>query len=138
MGMMKSIFSTFNLLSGITSRHNRALREVNEWTVSVKYFLTTYDLYGKPGFNTLLKKIGNAKFDLTSIAYNGRPMVARARNIKVKGITTQVKDLVDNLDSLRRYLMKPSIQSDRLAQGIRNVRSSFETLQDALVKTEYL
>jgi hypothetical protein len=138
MGKMKSILNTFNLLSGITSRHNRALAEVKDWTESVKYFLTTYDLYGKPGFDTLLKKIGNAKFDLTSIAYNGRPMVARAKNIKVEGITKQVKDLVDNMESLRRYLMKPSIQSDRLAKGIRNLRSSFETLRDVLAKTEYM
>lgn len=138
MGKMKSILNTFNLLSGITSRHNRSLREVNDWTEGIKSFLTTYDLYGKPGFDTLLKNIGEAKFDLTSIAYNGRPLVARAKNIKTEGITTQVKDLVDTLESLRRYLMKPSIQSERLAQGIRNLRASFETLRDALAKTEYM
>ncbi len=135
---MKSIRNTFNMLSGITARHNRALRDISDWTEGVKSFLTSYDLYGGSGFDRLLKKIGEAKFDLTAIAYNGRPLIDKAGNIKSKEIVMPIRELVDNLESLRRYLMKPSIQSERLEQGIRNLRTSFEKLRDTLASTEYM
>jgi len=135
---IKAISRTFNLLSGRTGRYNRTLRIIKEWSAKVQALLETYELYEGSDFKKLLKNTGEAKFDLTAIAYNGRPLVARAVKIKDKEILKSIADLVDEVESIRRYLMNPSIQVERLGQGIHNLRSSFELLQNALSKTEYM
>lgn len=134
---MKAIFSTFKWLSGKTARYNRTLRSIKDWAGTVQAWLTTYDLHDGADFNTLLKNAGDAKFDLTAIAYKGRPLMDEAVKIKEKGIATLIAEVVVEAESIRRYLMSPSMQLESLRKEIPDLRSLFETLQHLLEKTEY-
>jgi hypothetical protein len=135
---MNSIIKTFNLLTGRTSRYNRTLRLVRDWAAKVQEVLTTYELIDSTDFKKLLQDTGDAKFDLTSISYKGRPLINKANVIKDRDISRLVADIVDETDSIRRYLMNPSLQIDRLGKGVRNLCVSFKFLRDELSRTEYM
>ena len=135
---MSSLKSRLNVLTGASTRHNKALREINDWTEAVQNVLTSYDLHGNSGPDTLLSKSGQAKFDLTSLAYKGRPLIERAGRIKGPDISPLLHDVVDCVESLRRLMIHPSMQMERVNQGTVNLRSSYEKLHDALATIEYL
>jgi hypothetical protein len=135
---MSSLKSRLNVLTGASTRHNKALREINDWTEAIQSVLTSYDLYGNSGPDTLLSKSGQAKFDLTSLSYKGRPLIERAGKIKGPEITKLIHDVVDCVESLRRLMIHPSLQMERVKQGTVNLRSSYEKLHDALATIEYL
>jgi hypothetical protein len=137
MSKLKAISRTFSRLSGKTARYNRTLRSIKDWAVTVQDWLTTYGVHEGSDFSTLLKNTGDAKFDLTAIAFKGRPLIGEAAQIKEKAIATLVADIVVEVERLRRYLMNPSMQLESLRKGIPDLRSLFETLQHLLANTEY-
>ena len=138
MGKKESISSVLNLLSGATARHNKALREVSDWARTILKFLTTFDLFDSNDVSLILENIGDAKFDLTSIAYKGRPMIDLSMKIKGYKIAPLVSEILDTVESLRRYLLNPELQSDRVNQGVINLRSSYEKLNGALAEIEFM
>ena len=127
-----------NLLSGTTTRYNKALREVSEWSGTIQKFLTVFDLYGSSNLSLLLKNIGDAKFDLTAIAYKGRPLINMAGKIKGQKMSPLVSEILDSVENLRRYLLNPELQSDRVKKTVINFRSSYEKLQDMLSQIEVM
>ena len=135
---MNSIIKTFNLLTGRTSRHNRTLRLIKDWAAKVQELLTTYELCDTTDFKKLLGNTGDAKFDFTSVSYNGRPLINKSAVIKGSEISRLLADIVDATDSIRRYLMNPAMQIERLGKGVHNLCLSFEFLRDVLSRTEFM
>ena len=136
---MNKIGSMFNRLTGAAARHNRALGEVDEWHAKVEKFLGTYGLLkGKAALGNLLENCGDAKFDLTGIAYSGRGMATKARDIKDKNIAPLVAGIVDNVENIRRYLMNPSLQMEILTKAVSELRASYKKLHGIISKTTYI
>jgi len=134
----EAISGALNLLSGATTRHNKALREVSEWSETIQKFITVYYLYGGSSFSLLLENIGHAKFDLTAIAYKGRPLINRAMKIKGDKISPLVSEILNSVENLRRHLLNPSLQNKKINETIINLRSSHEKLKGALAEIELM
>jgi hypothetical protein len=104
----------------------------------VQKFLTLYDLYGSPNFDSLSKNIGEAKFDLTAIAHKARPLIHTAKNIKSPQVSPLITELSTSVENLRRALIVPSIHDEELSEVVQRLLASFEKLQDALSAAEYI
>jgi hypothetical protein len=126
-----------NYLTGISKRHNRALRDVRDWAATVQRFLTRYDLYGSPNFDSLFKDINEAKLDLTTIAYRARTLIKTGNDVKGQKISPLMVSLVTNVENLRRALINPSLHETRLGEDILSLLMSFEKLQETLSDVEY-
>ena len=138
MSKKEAISGALKLLPGITTRHNRALREVGEWSGAVQKFMTDYDLYGSSDYDLLLGNTGNAKFDLTAIAYKGRPLIKRARKIKGQEISLLISEILTGVENLRKILINPTLQNEIASKTIINLRASYEKLRDALSTIELM
>ena len=123
-------------MTGASGRHNKALRDISDWLANVQKFLTGYDLYGGDDLDVLLQKNGEAKLDLTSMSYNGRPLLPHAKKIKGADVTPLMEDIITAIEELRRYLINPSLQGEKMKQSALSLRSSFEKLRDALSTVE--
>ena len=132
MNKLRTIFDTLNYLTGISRRHNRALRDIKDWAMTVQRFLTLYDLYGSSNFDTLFKNIGEAKFDLTAIVHKARPLIRTAKNIKSPLVSPLLTELVTGVESLRRTLIINSLSDKELSEVMQNLLVPFEQLQDTL------
>jgi hypothetical protein len=127
----------FHRLTGAASRHNKALGEINDWAARVEKFLVTYSLDREdPGAEGLLGSSGDAKFDLTGLAYTGRRLESTARDIRDKRVGPALAATVENVEGIRRCLMKPSLQMERLAAAIGSLRANFAALKAALMEIE--
>jgi len=128
----------FNVVTGASGRHNKALREVNDWAATVQKFLNTYELYGNTSYIKLLDTVGSAKFDLTGIAYNGRPIIETSRKIKGADVSTMVSEVITGVEILRRYLIHPDKQEEKVDDSVDSLRASYEKLQDTLSQMDLL
>ena len=126
----------FNAFTGATGRHNKALRALCDWAEAVLKFLNTYELYGGRSLEKLLDERGDAKFDLTGLAYNGRPLVKQAEDIKEMDMTTLVQQIITSVEGMRRYLIDPRLQEQRLQDAADNLVAAYEKLREALAQTE--
>jgi hypothetical protein len=86
----------------------------------------------------LLENVGNAKFDLTGLAYNGRPLVNVAAKIKGADVASMLTDVITGLESLRRFLINPEMQTDKVIDSADNLRVTYEKLQETIDNTDYL
>ncbi len=136
--IMQAIWDLFRRLSGANKRHNRALRAVKDWTETVSQFFKKYGLDENAGTDDLLANSGDVKFELTEIVYKGRLVVARAGKLRNKQVAPMISGMIDSMESIRRYLINPALQIERLNQGITNLRLSLETLQKTLAEIQYL
>ena len=128
----------FNAVTGASSRHNKALRDVGDWAATVQKFLMTYDLYGNASFTVLLENVGNAKFDLTGLAYNGRPLINAAAKIKGSEISDLITGVITGIENLRRFLINPEMQTDKVNDSVYYLRVAYEKLQETINNTDYL
>jgi hypothetical protein len=128
----ESISGIFNVVTGASGRHNKALRDVNDWAATVQKFLNTYELYGSSSYTALLDNVGSAKFDLTGIAYNGRPVIDIAKKIKGADMPAIITDVINSLENLRRFLIHPDKQEEKVDDSVDNLRTSYEKLQDTI------
>jgi hypothetical protein len=136
---MSRMGSIFNRMTGAAARHNRALGEVKDWAAVVERFLVGYGLIEDGGdLGLMLGNSGDAKFDLTGIAYTGRGLVARSREVKDKRVAPLLAVMVNNVENIRRYLMTPSIQEENLIEKVAELRASFQTLHAVLAEIEYM
>ncbi len=133
-----AISGMFHSLTGASKRHNKALRDTEEWATIVQKFLNTYDLFGTSSYDVLLDKVGEAKIDLTTITYNGRPLTGKTKNIRGGEITPLVSEVLSSAENLRRFLINPQLQSEKVDESVRNLRSSYEKLQETLSGIEYM
>ena len=120
------------MVTGASGRHNKALRDVNDWAATVQKFLNTYELYGSSSYTALLDNVGSAKFDLTGIAYNGRPVIDIAKKIKGADMPAIITDVINSLENLRRFLIHPDKQEEKVDDSVDNLRTSYEKLQDTI------
>jgi hypothetical protein len=132
---MSRMESIFYRLTGVAGRHNRSLSEVKDWAGTVEKFLRTYGLWrNNAGLDGLLKRSGDAKFDLTGIDHNGRDMVVRAREIMDRSIEPLVAKTVESVAVIRKCLISPSLRNEKLPEAVAELRASFKKLNGALKK----
>jgi hypothetical protein len=136
-GRLKTLSNTFNLLTGISGRHNRALRDVRDWAITVQMFISEYNLYDSTDFNSLLTNSGKAKFDLTAIAYKARPLIKRAKKIKSTDVLSLITELNDNIENMRRILLNRALQENKLNTIVPSLCDSFEKLSETISDIEY-
>jgi len=138
MSRLRALLEAMKVLTGISTQHNKALRDVRDWAVTIREFLHLYDLYGNNSLNSLSKNIGDVKFDLISITYKGRPLIKAARKIKGKDISPLIVKLDDSLENFRRVLINPALRATKLNEAVLGLRMSFEELHDALTDLDYM
>jgi hypothetical protein len=138
MGKKEAISGMFNVVTGASGRHNKALREVNDWAATVQKFLNTYELFGSSSYTALLDNVGSAKFDLTGIAYNGRPVIDIARKIKGADVAQMISDVIASVENLRRFLIHPDKQEEKVDDSVDNLRASYEKLQETISQIDLL
>jgi hypothetical protein len=137
-GIFRAFFDALNSLAGVSTRHNRALRDVKDWSATIQKFLSEYNLYGSPSLDTLLENIGKAKVDLTSIAYRAHPLIKATKHIKGKQVSPLITELVEAVESLRRALIHASKYDTNLGKDVLGLRTSFEKLQETLSDIVYI
>jgi len=135
---LKALSNTFNSLTGISGRHNRALRDITEILTEIQGFYSNYNLQEEsPNFKSLLQKIGYAKFDLTNLSYHLRPMIKTAKDIKGVKISQIIDEIANQLEDFRRALMNPALRKSQLKKVASDLHESLTSLQDKLSETEY-
>ena len=132
MSKKESISSMFNVVTGASGRHNKALHEVDDWAATVQKFLNTYELFGSPSYTLLMDNVGSAKFDLTGIAYNGRPVIDTARKIKGSDVSAMVSEIIAGVETLRRFLIHPDKQEEKVNDSVNSLRASYEKLKETI------
>ena len=138
MEKLKALSNTFNSLTGISGRHNRALRDTTEILTEIQGFYSNYNLQEEsPNFKSLLQKIGYAKFDLTNLSYHLRPMIKTAKDIKGVKISQIIDEIANQLEDFRRALMNPALRKSQLKKVVSDLHESLTSLQDKLSETEY-
>ena len=137
MGKIKAFWGTITTVTGINTRHNKALRDIKDWAETLRRFFIVYDLYGSPKFNLLTENIGKVKFDLIYITYKGHMLINEAKNIKGKAIIPLITDIMADAENLKRELTNLSLQDDTISEITLGLRKSFEKLKDALSDKEY-
>lgn len=138
MERLKPVANLFNSLTGRAERHNRALRDVLDWSTKIHDFLSKYDAEKSHNLDLILEHIGEAKFDLTNITYKARGMIPTTKNIKGKKMSALVEEIVGNLEELRIMLIRPDMNMSRLEPMLAKVCELFNNLQDAILETEYM
>lgn len=138
MGKLKALSNTFNSLTGISGRHNRALRDTTEFLAGIQGFISNYALgEGSPSFKSLLEKIGYAKLDLTNLAYHLRPMIKPAKDIKGVQVSQMMEEILNELENFRRALTDPALRKSQLQKIISELNESVTGLQEKLSEIEY-
>ena len=138
MGKVTNFLDRIDSFTGRNRRHNRALRGVTEFSAAIQEFLARYDLPEESSrFDTLLKNVGLAKFDLTAIAYRGRTLDKTAKRIKGTKISPLIKAIISDLENVRRALITPDLGSAVLEKVIPKLGQSLSELQDAISGIEY-
>jgi hypothetical protein len=137
-GKVTNFLDRIDSFTGRNRRHNRALRDVTEFSAAIQEFLARYDLPEESSrFDTLLKNVGLAKFDLTAIAYKGRILDKTAKRIKGTKISPLIKGIISDLENMRRALITPDLGSAVLGKVIPKLGQSLSELQDAISGIEY-
>ena len=138
MERMKPVVKLFDSLTGRANRHNRALRDVLDWSTTIHDFLSKYDAEKRHNLDLILEHIGEAKFDLTNITYKARGIIPIVKDIKGKKMSALVEEIVGNLEEFRILLIRPDINRTRLEPMLARVCELFENLQDSILETEYM
>lgn len=137
MERLKAFSDIFDSLTGRAKRHNQALRDVLDWSTTIHDFLTKYDVEASRNLDLILEHIGEAKFDLTTIAYKARAIVPISKNIKGPKVSSLIEEIMRNLEELRRQLISPDINRTRLVPMLAKVCELFKNLQESILETKY-
>jgi hypothetical protein len=138
MSKIRVIINELNSLTGRSSRHNRALRNIRDWAATVQKFLSEYQLYGNSNIDFLLKNARRANFDLIAMAFKGNHLIKPALIIRDTQVSPLLTRVVDEIENMRRALMSPTLRSTRLPEIISRLRVSFEKLHEKLSAIEYI
>lgn len=138
MSIIKVIINVLNSLTGRSSRHNRALRNIRDWVATVQKFLSEYQLYGNSNIDFLLKNTRKANFDLIAMAHKGNILIKPASKIRDAQVSPRLTKVVDEIENMRRALMSPTLRSTKLPEVISRFLVSFEKLQEKLSVIEYI
>jgi hypothetical protein len=125
LGPLRVIIVILNRLTGRSARHNRALRDIRDWTATVKQFLNDYELYGSQDTGILL-------------SHKGGRLVPAAASISHAHVFPLLVKVIDEVENTRRTLMNPASRDIRLPEVVTGLCVSFEKLQEKLSEIEYL
>ena len=138
MGKLTVFLDTFNSCTGRSRRHNRALRDVTDWSVAVQQVLERYNLQaGSSDFGSIFENIGEAKLDLTTITYKTSEIIEIAENVKGTRISPLIEEMQSKLADVRRALMNPALGNEILNGAVSKLQESFKKLQDVISDIEY-
>ena len=84
-----------------------------------------------------MEHIGEAKFDLTNIAYKARAIIPVSKNIKGTKVSSLIEEIMRNLEEFRRLLIHPDLNRTRLLPMLAKVYELFKNLQDSILETKY-
>ena len=138
MGILESLLYTFDSLTGRGRRHNKALRDVTEWSSTIQEFFTEYNLNEEDSkFDSILENTGKVQFELIAITHKARGIIKTAQNIKGVKVSLLVNKILDELDNARRALINPALSHPNLIKAITELRSSFRKLKDTISEIEH-
>ena len=138
MGKLTVFLDTFNSWTGRSRRHNRALRDVKDWSAAVQQVLERYNLQeGSSDFGSIFENIGEAKLDFTTITYKTGEIIEIAKNVKGTRISPLIEKMHSELANVRRALINPALGNEILDTVISELQDSFKKLQDAISDIEY-
>ena len=138
MSKLKAALDTFNSWTGRSGRHNRALRDVVEWSGTIQEFLARYSLQeGSTSYKSIFENIGEAKVDLTTIAHKARAVIKTAEDVKGKKMSPLIKEVVDDIDATKRALINPSAGRIVIKKIVPELQESFQQLKNAIAGIEY-
>ena len=138
MGKLTVFLDTFNSWTGRSRRHNRALRDVKDWSAAVQQVLERYNLQeGSSDFGSIFENIGEAKLDFTTITYKTGEIIEIAKNVKGTRISPLIEKMHSKLANIRRALINPALGNEILGTVISELQESFKKLQDAISDIEY-
>ena len=138
MGKLRAFLDTFNSLTGISARHNIALRDAKDWAESVQQFLSAYNLDGSGISDSLNEKLGEIKIELVTVTHRGRPLIKTAKNIRGKKVSPIIKETITGLETLRITLINPYRNDEMLSKDMLILCTSFNKLQSTLSEIERL
>ena len=90
-----------------------------------------------PDLESLIENIGYAKFDLTNLTYHIRPMGETAKDIIGVKASPAMKQILNQIEDLRRALMDPALRRTQLRKVISELHESVADLQHKLSEIEY-
>ena len=123
---------------GRSGRHNKALRDITDLLAEIQRFYSIYNLREESSkFESLLAKIGDAKFDLTNLAYHTRPMIKSSKDIKGEKFSPIIDEILSELENFRRALMNPALRKTHLRKEVSELHKSVTNLRDKLSGIEY-
>jgi hypothetical protein len=135
---LRVLVDILNWLTGRSTRHNRALRDIQDWTVTTQEFLAGYKLCGGTDMSVLLKNSSRANFDLTAMTHKGHLLEAAAARISRASLAPRLVKVVDDIDNTRRVLMNPTSRHARLPEVVDALCASFKEFQEELSKIDFL
>ena len=138
MGIIDNLLYLFNSLTGRSGRHNRALRDVTEWSSTLQELLIEYNLYEEgSNLDTMSESLGKVQFELTSITHKARGIIKIANNIKGAKVTPLVIEITDEIENIRRALLNPALSAPNLNKALTELRSSLQKLNGLISIIEY-
>ena len=138
MGKLESLLYIFNSLTGRSRRHNRALRDVTEWSSTIQELLTEYNLHEEgSNLDSMLENIGKVKFALISIIHKALGIIKIAHNVKGVKVSPLVIEITDELENVRRALINPALSHPNLIKALTELRNSLLKLNGAISEIEY-
>jgi hypothetical protein len=135
---LTSVLNTINSLTGVNRRHNLALRDVTDWLATMKEFLSRYRLTEESNnFDSIIKNIGEAKFDLTNITYRTGDIIKTAHKVKGAMISPIIEKILQVLEGIRRALINPTLSRTIIEKHMFELHEALRQLQDAISGIEY-
>jgi hypothetical protein len=138
LGRLNIIIDILNWLTGKKARHNRALREVRDWTDTVQKFLSDYKLPDSAGTDTLIENISQANFDLIALSHKGNNLAATANRISRARVWPLLIQVIGEIENTRRALMNPTFRVTTLPDVVSRLCISFEKLRAKLATIDNL
>jgi hypothetical protein len=99
-----------NLFTRRNKWHNHVLNEMRDLSKAIEEFLVKYNLQEKQ-FDSkfILESIGQARIDVTTVAYKTLTRIKIVKGIKSKNLPTLLEEVHNNLEMLKRALFNPTL-----------------------------
>lgn len=138
MGRLTGFVAAVNLFTGRSSRHNRALRDITDFTATIQDFLQRYRLQDEsPDFRFESEDLGTVKVELTTITYHLHPLIRTAKSIMGREVAPVLQEVHNDLEEVRRALINPLRGNTNPGEALAKLRISFQELTNIISETEY-
>lgn len=127
-----------NLFTGRNERHNHALSEIRDLSKALEKFLVKYSLQEKSSDPRLIfENTGQAKIDVTTIAYRTRTKTKIARDIKSKALPPLLEAVHSDLELLKRALLNPTLGKTAVRDTVFKLHNSSHQLINEVSNIDY-